>query len=197
MQKITFDKYGRIKKIFGLPAWANLLIFSVAFAGVYYATRTWLRVYAVNQVLIQDDKWSKDGVLMQTTRFTCVPASIVMLLKDQGIDSDTYEIVTLTKTNTEGTDPAEILAVGKHFGFSVITERMDFNRFMKRNLPAVVTFTWQNEFHAVYVRPDKEHNVLDVKDPSMGRLYFKEDQVKDYFGSDEWDCYLFEKIKKQ
>jgi hypothetical protein len=47
--------------------------------------------------------------------------------------------------------------------------------------------------HAVYAKPDKAHGWLEVKDPSVGKSTIDKAHMKEYFGSDEVDCYLFER----
>ena len=192
MQRLVLDKKGRLKRVAVTPAIVVLILMAVIFAGVFFLTRKSLRFYAINKVLFQQDQWNKDGVLMQETRFTCVPASLVMLLKDKGITTDTFDITQLAGTNTEGTDCSVIPSIGEHFGFHVREETIGYDAIMAENLPSILTFTWQNMFHAVYAKPDKEHGWLEVKDPSVGLSTIDKKNWKEYFGTDEVDCFLFE-----
>jgi hypothetical protein len=193
MQRLVFDKHGRVRKVFGLPPFFGFLLVVAVFAGIFAVTRYWLRFYAVNVVLLQDENWNDDGVLMQSNKFTCVPASVVMLLKEAGARTDTLAITEMCGTNTEGTNPDDIIAIGEHFGFDVRKENLDVGGLMDENLPAVVTFTWQDTLHAVYVKPDRRKGRLVVKDPSMGLLYVNGENAREYFGTDKVDAYIFER----
>jgi len=194
MQRLVVDKKGRFKKVFGLPAWVALLLALIVFGLFFGLTRGWLRFSAVNQVLLQNEQWNSDGVLMQGTRFTCVPASLVMLLRDQGIYTTTLDVMEIAGTNTEGTDCSQIPKVADAFGFRVRQERLGFDALMSTDLPAIATFTYEGEFHAVYARPDRRHGWLVVKDPSVGLSTIDKNNMSEYFGVEELDCYLFETI---
>ena len=193
MQRLVFDKHGRARKILGLPPFLAFLLAVLVFAGILLLTRYWLRFYAVNTVLLQNENWNDDGVLMQSNRFTCVPASLVMLLKDSGIRTTMLEITEMSGTNTEGTDPDDIIGIGRHFGFDVRKQMLDVDGLMRADLPAIVTFTWENSLHAVYVKPDHRNGWLIVKDPSMGLLHVNNENALEYFGSDKVDAYLFDR----
>jgi hypothetical protein len=191
MENLSLDKRGRFKRSLKLHPLLVALIVLAVFVSVYFLSRESLRVWAFNRVMYQTDQWDKDGVLMQGTTFTCVPASVVMLLRDQGIFSSTLDVMGMCDTNTEGTDPASIPAIGENFGFTVTKRTLGFDDLMALNLPVVAMLTYRDMYHAVYVKPDQEKGWLDVKDPSMGRLYIAKNQAEEYFGSDKWECYVF------
>jgi ABC-type bacteriocin/lantibiotic exporter with double-glycine peptidase domain len=165
----------------------------IVFAGIFLLTRYWLRFYAVNTVLLQNENWNDDGVLMQSNRFTCVPASLVMLLKDSGASTTMLQITEMSGTNTEGTNPDDIIGIGSRFGFDVKKQMLDVDGLLNANLPAIVTFTWENSLHAVYVKPDQDEGWLVVKDPSMGLLHVNNQNALEYFGSAKVDAYLFDR----
>jgi hypothetical protein len=196
MQKLIISKNGQVRKVFGLPPVLGCLLVIIVFAGVFALTRGYLRILAVDQVLLQGENWNKDGVLMQGNKYTCVPASVVMLLKDEKVTTDTLEITELGGTNTEGTECGDIPKIGEHFGFNVRQERLGFDKFMETGLPAIISFKWQGTLHAVYAKPDRQNGWIVVKDPSVGLSTIDKKNMKEYFGTDEVDCYLFVREKE-
>jgi hypothetical protein len=182
MQRLVVSKSGHFTKVFGLPPIIGWLLAIAVFAAIFFLTRAWLRMYAVDQTLLQADRWNKDGVLMQGTKYTCVPASLVMLLKEQGISTDTYEMTERSGTNTEGTECGNIPKIGEHYGFKVTQKKLNYDNFMSTNLPAIVTFTWHDMFHAAYARVDKEKGYIVVKDPSVGLSTLDKKNWRKYFG---------------
>ena len=177
-----------------LPQWAIWLIAVALFGLTWLGVGVWARAAAMRDLATHTDHWDDSGILQQETNYTCVPASIVMLLKDAGIDSTTYEAATVAGTDIRGTDGGGIIQAGEHFGFDVIHERMDFDEFMARGLPAIVILKYNGIPHAAYVLPIEEMGAVEVKDPIQGLLHFYKDGADEYFGMERWDVYLFEGI---
>ncbi len=174
-----------------IPGWIPLLLVALFFVLVWVGTRLAVRGYVVWTIDRQGANWDSDGVLVQNTRFSCVPCSIVMLLKDRGVDAGAGEVAWISGTDTKGTSPEGIKTVGNYYGFIVDEKKMGFAELMEKNLPAVVEYTWEGTLHAVYVRPDRKNQYLVVKNPARGLTYVYENGAGQYFGSDTWDVFLF------
>jgi len=189
--KIRPTKRARSQAPGKIPGWIPLVLVALFFVLVWVGTRLAVRGYVVWAIDRQGANWDSDGVLIQNTRFSCVPCSIVMLLKDQGVDAGAGEVAWISGTDTKGTSPEGIKTVGNYYGFIVEAKKMGFAELMEKNLPAVVEFTWEGTLHAVFVRPDRKNQYLVVKNPSRGLTFVYENGARQYFGSDTWDVFLF------
>ncbi|HDS30527.1 MAG TPA: hypothetical protein ENN67_05720 [Firmicutes bacterium] len=174
-----------------LPQW---LVWSIAiclFIASWIGVDIWARKTAMDDLAKHTDRWDEFGILQQETSYTCVPASIVMLLKSQGIDTTTYEVAKIAGTDIRGTGSSGIIRAGRHFGFSVNTRRMNFHEFYGAGLPAIIEFRHEGINHAAFVRPVSDVRMIEVTDPIQGLLYFKKKNADEYFGSEKWRCFLF------
>ncbi len=176
-----------------LPQWAIWMIGVALFAAAWFGVAVWARASALNALSKHIDNWDDSGILEQETSYTCVPASIVMLLKDHGIDTTTYEIAVISGTDTRGTGGNGIIKTGEHFRFNVTHEHLAFDEFFERGLPAIVIFRYKGIRHAAYVSPMPDVGYIEVKDSIQGLLHFKKEGADDYFGGEKWDVYLFER----
>lgn len=176
-----------------IPSWVPLLLVGLFFAVILGGTRLGVRVYVICRIWEQLENWDKDEILIQSTKFSCVPCSIVMLLKDEGIEASAARVAWIAGTDLKGTTPGGIKRVGRYYGFEVRETEMGFDELMEANLPAIVEFRHEGILHAVYVRPDPENGRLIVKNPSVGLVYTQRSDVGRHFGSDWWDVFLFEK----
>jgi predicted double-glycine peptidase len=175
-----------------IPAWVPLLLIALFFVLILGGTRLGVRAWVVYRIWEQLDNWNQDGVLIQTTKFSCVPCSIVMLLKDEGIEASAARVAWIAGTDLKGTAPEGIKRAGKYYGFDVRETEMGFEELMEANLPAIVEFWHEGILHAVYVRPDPRNGRLVIKNPSVGLVYTQRSDVQRHFGSDRWDVFLFE-----
>jgi hypothetical protein len=57
----------------------------------------------------------------------------------------------------------------------------------------VVEFRYKGIKHAAFVRPVPEAEVIRIKDPVQGLLLLWKDGAEEYFGSERWVCFLFER----
>ncbi len=174
-----------------LPQWAVWCIALALFGLAWLSVDVWARAAAMNDLAQYTDRWNPDGTLQQETNYTCVPASIVMLLKDQGVQTTTYEVATIAGTDIRGTSGSGIIKAGEKYGFEVLNKRMDFDEFFAGNLPAIVIFRYSGIRHAAYIKAMPEFGLIEVKDPIQGLLHFYKDGAADYFGGETWNCYLF------
>jgi hypothetical protein len=175
-----------------LPQWAYWLIGVIVFASGWYGVGRWARWVALNDLASNQDHWSADGVLEQDTDYTCVPASIVMLLKDKGIDTTTYDVAVVAGTDIFGTDGSGIIEAARHFGLHARREMMTFDDFMSAGLPGILEFRYKGTKHAAYILPVPQLDMMQMKDPVDGLLYFDKPTAAEHFGSDRWEVYLFE-----
>jgi len=176
-----------------LPQWAIWLFAAVLFCIAWYLVSVCARAAALAELKKHTDHWDDSGILNQETSYTCVPASMTMLMKDQGIDTTTYDMAVATGTDIRGTDGGGIVRGGREYGFEVEHIKLGFDEFMERDLPGIVIFSYKKIRHAAYILPMRDVGYIQVKDSIQGLLHFEKDGANDYFESEEWDVYLFKK----
>jgi len=175
-----------------IPSWVPIAIILFIFLVIVGITRYGVRGFAAYNIYARGEERDRENVLLQKTRYSCVPCSLVMLLEDQNIDVSAAEIAWISGTDLYGTNPEGIVAVGNAYGFDVVEAEMNFDELMDANKPAILYFNWSGNLHAVYVKPDRRNNYLIVKNPAMGLTRVYKNGVWEYFGSDRWNVYLFE-----
>jgi len=174
-----------------LPQWAIWSFAAVLFCLAWYIVAIWARHAALAELSKYTDTWDDAGILEQETNYTCVPASMVMLLKDQGIDTTTYDAAVATGTDIRGTGGSGIIRAGKQFGFTVEHVHIGFYEFKDRGLPGIVIFRSKGIRHAAYVLPLTDVGYIQVKDPVQGLLHFGKGGADEYFEKSTWDVFLF------
>ena len=179
-----------------LPQWAYWVVGGILFYAAWTGVGIWARWSALNQLRDSKDSWTSDGILEQATDFTCVPSSIVMLLRDEGINTTTYEVAIVADTDIRGTDGSGIVKAAGHFGFHTRKSKLTFDQFMSSNLPGILIFRRHGTKHAAYILPSVDPGLMMAKDPVDGILYFSKDDANEWFGSDMWEVYLFERGAK-
>lgn len=175
------------------PQWIAWSVAVFLFAGAWMGVGAVARSSAMRDLRLHQDQWTEDGILVQPTDYSCVPAAIVMLLTEQGFKPSLLEIAEITGTDLRGTNPWGISKAGNFYGFDVIHKRMTFEEFMASGSPAIAVFRYKGIRHAAYISQIREYNILRVKDPVQGLLHFEEDGANEYFDGDLWDCYIFER----
>lgn len=174
-----------------LPQWASWLIGIALFSLAWFAVSVWARHAALVDLAKYTDNWTPDGILQQETNYSCVPAALVMLLDDEGIDTTTLDVAGFAGTDIRGTSGGGVIKVGDRFGFDVIHQRMTFDKFLSQDLPAIIIFKYNGIRHAAYITRLTDLNLIRVKDSIQGLLIFQKDEADDYFEAENWDLYLF------
>ena len=175
-----------------LPQWAYWVIAAALFGIAWLGVAIWARQAALKDLAGRQDSWTADGILEQTTNYTCVPSAIVMLLKDQGISTTTYEVAVLAGTDIRGTDGHGIIKAGEHFGFLVERKLMTSEEFLRASRPGIVAFRRTGTRHAAYVKP-ADPGLIEMKDSVDGLMLFDAQTANEWFGRRRWEVYLFER----
>jgi len=176
-----------------LPQWAIWLIAVALFTLAWTGVGIWSRHTALTDLAKHTDSWEEGGVLFQPTDYSCVPASVAMLLRDFGIDITLLESATYCGTDTFGTSGSGIKRTGRRFGFDVTRVKMEFDEFLQDGRPGIILFRKGGTPHAAYIKPLVDEGLIEMKDPVQGLLWFEKLYADEYFGSERWEIYLFDK----
>ena len=178
----TFVIHGKTKQ------WQFWLILALLLFVVYWLTSYTARYLALNDPRLEVDVVDRDGVILQTTGYSCGPASLTMLLRDKGFDVTQLMMAEAAYTGIFGTNSAAMPRVGDKYGFDVEIEYLSFNEIIDKNLPMIL----EEEEHVVYIVPDLASRILHVKDPQSGLFIMAEDDFYKYFlPKEKKKCYIF------
>ncbi|MFH1676659.1 MAG: cysteine peptidase family C39 domain-containing protein, partial [bacterium] len=162
-----------------IPQWLVWIIAVCLFGIVWTAVGMWARSTALRDLKLTPDRWDENGVLMQETNYTCVPVSIVMLLREYGVETNTYDVALVAGTDIFGTSGAGIIRAGRHFGFDVTDKKMTFMEFTENGESGIIQFRSNKIKHAAFIKPVSGSQMIEVKDPSQGLLFFDKDGAID------------------
>ena len=119
-------------------------------------------------------RFSKDGVILQTTAFTCVPTAAANIAALFGVHTTEKELATLFHTSRDGTYPGAVLAGLKEFGISgrKLTLREPDIESVK---PPAMLFVLHDSHAVVYV--GRTNGVLEIWNPSGGKVRIPEGRI--------------------
>jgi len=179
-----------------IPRWKVFLIVIALLLVAFWGTDYYTYKLALDDLRYTPDLISKDGVIMQMTDYACAPASLAMLMREQGIVVTTYDMAKSAYTGIFGTWSRAIPIVGREYGFKVTEKWMDYNEIIDTNLPMIIIERDGSSVHAVYAVPDLASRILHVKDPSVGYSIFDERNFYMYFTPRlKKNCFVFDTIK--
>jgi len=181
----TFIIHGKAKQ------WQVWLFLAILLVGVYYGTSYFARYLALKDIRLTEDVIDHDGVVLQTTGYSCGPACLTMLMRDYGIDVTQYEMAKAAYTGIFGTYSSSMKIVGRKYGFDVETKYLDFDGIVDTNIPMIM----EESEHVVYLAPDLASRLIHVKDPMIGLTIMTKEIFYNYFESKEKKkCHIFRKI---
>ncbi|MFH1515541.1 MAG: cysteine peptidase family C39 domain-containing protein [bacterium] len=186
----TFVIHGKTKQ------WQFWVILAILLVLVFWLTSYAARYLALNDPRLQVDVVDRDGVILQTTGYSCGPASLTMLMRDKGLDVTQLEMAKVAYTGIFGTQSSAMPRVGDKYGFDVDTKYLNFDEIIDMNVPMIL----EEEEHVVYIVPDLASRILYVKDPQSGLFIMAKDDFYTYFlPKEKKKCYIFTRkgIKKE
>ncbi len=104
----------------------------------------------------------------------CGPASLKMVMDYYGVSVSEAEIAKIAgATKEKGTSINGLIKAAKHFGFRAFFKKNssldDLNYFMKRKIPVIVDWFFEDDGHySVVVDVDKDNVIL--MDPALRKL---------------------------
>ena len=192
------------------PQWLLWPLVFLFLCLVLYAMERYLHWWTLTEVLPEITEVDSFGVVHQSTDYTCVPAAMTTLLRQQGVDADQRKVADLLGTTIFGTYPWCIPPAGEAFGFTVRAERLTFRDLASSPDPILIYNKFKGSLHVTYVPPgrlsDKLASVifadapgpfLPVMDPVDGLVIMDHTGYERYFGNDEpKDAYRFTRPDK-
>jgi hypothetical protein len=126
---------------------------------------------------------SGDGVVLQTTPFTCVPAAGANIAAILGVHTTERELVELFHTTRDGTFPAQVLYGLKKLGIS--GQKAMVNAGIQAVNPPAMLFI-RGDTHAV-VYAGMTGGLVEIWNPSFGKSFIPESRLRQY-----WDGHALE-----
>lgn len=178
----TFVIHGKTKQ------WQLWIMLAFLLLFVFWLTSYTARYIAWNDPRLKVDVVDSNGVILQTTGYSCGPASLTMLMQDKGINVTQLEMVKAAYTGIFGTQSSAMPRVGAKYGFDVETKYLNFDEIIDMNVPMIL----EEEVHVVYIVPDLASRILHVKDPQSGLFIMTKDSFYNYFlPKEKKKCYIF------
>lgn len=171
---------------------ARQRILFVVFVIVFIFYMSFDKIYLITHDIkyAQFESREKEGVVMQSKYFTCLPASVSTILKHWGIDAKEGELAYLARTTARGTDSYHMIyaieQLGKKQKLSAYLQNITFEELKNLPQPCILTVYFstskRNIPHAV-VFFGKNGNKLILGDPLYGR---REIDKKELFEKYSW-----------
>lgn len=117
--------------------------------------------------------YSADGVILQTTPFTCVPASAANIARLLGVQTTEAELVKLFHTTRDGTFPAQVL-----YGFRALGingQKAPPGAAIGDIRPPAMLFIMADTHAVVYA--GMRHGRIEIWNPSTGKSLITEPEL--------------------
>ena len=126
---------------------------------------------------------SADGVILQTTPFTCVPAAGANVAAILGVHTSEKELVELFHTTRDGTFPAQVLYGLKKLG--IPGRKVMAVTGIHAVKPPAMLFIRDDTHAVVYV--GMKRGLVEIWNPSFGRTFMQEQRLHQ-----NWDGHALE-----
>jgi hypothetical protein len=123
-----------------------------------------------------DNPWtSSDGVILQTSPYTCVPASGANIAALLGVHTTEKELAALCHTTRDGTFPAGALSGLRQLGLVGRKVTAD-SRDIRTVRPPAMLFVLGDTHAVVYAR--NSGGLLEIWNPSAGKAFITDDRLR-------------------
>jgi predicted double-glycine peptidase len=110
---------------------------------------------------------SVDGVILQSHKNDCGPASLKMVLAAHGINPPINDLTANLLLNPQGTSMMQLRLVSTQWGVPAKSWHIQLKDLSRLPLPAIA---FVNKNHFVVIRRFAAPEVLEVDDPALGKL---------------------------
>jgi hypothetical protein len=141
-----------------------------------------IQVYAFQIILpdppeIRDEIVSPDGIILQSTPSTCVPASAANVARLLGLNVTERQMAGLCGTDVDGTSPAELVMAMRALGLR--ERKVIVNDVGPEALdPPAVIFLRGDTHATAFVR--RRQGIAEVWDPQRGAQFFSRTEFQNY-----------------
>ncbi|MEO7994214.1 MAG: hypothetical protein ABI743_07420 [bacterium] len=149
------NKLQHFKVVTRLPQWIIWPAVMLLLLTVYFGAEQYFHWWTLTNVIPETTEVDSDGVVKQSTNFTCVPAAMTTMLLQQGIDVTQREVTDRLNTTIFGTYAWMIPVVGRHFGFEVTRESLDFDQMIASDDPLLLYNRFSEGLHVSYIPPGR------------------------------------------
>lgn len=176
------------------PQWRLWLLLTTWLLLVMAGVERYLHWYTLNAIIPAYTEVDAHGIVHQSTDFTCVPAALTTLLRQQGIKAEQREVTQRLGTTVFGTWPEMIPRAGRHYGFQVTRERLDFAALCAAEDPLLLHNRYAEGLHVNYIPPGRltpqfaavlfpghPGPFLPVMDPVDGLVLLDQQGFAEYF----------------
>jgi hypothetical protein len=131
-----------------------------------------IQVYAgwssrLNLPPLGETRISSDGVILQTTPYTCVPAAAANIAAMLGVHATEKELVVLFHTTRDGTFPAQVLRGLKELGIS--GRKVASDSALSAIHPPAMLFVFADSHAVVYA--GMTGGLAEIWNPSAGKAF--------------------------
>jgi len=117
------------------------------------------------------------GIVMQTTNYTCGPASLATVLNNIGINATEQELATLAGTDENGTTMYGLSEAAKAKGLNAIGMKLSIDDLKPNN---IVFITANGEPHYSVIREVTNESVK-LADPSIGNIEMSKEKFAEVY----------------
>jgi hypothetical protein len=122
-----------------------------------------------------DDWTTPDGIVLQTSDYTCVPASGATIASILGIHATEKQLAVLFHTTRDGTFPASALSGMRQLGIEGRKVSAVGGDIRAVHPPAMLFFV--NDTHAVVFAGITSDGLVEIWNPSQGKTFFSENAL--------------------
>jgi len=139
------------------------------------ATLQLIAVFIANETIYRNAMaWLKgaeyegtEGVILQTRKMNCGPASLKMVLDSLGIDQELTDIEDMIRLDETGSSLFDLMKYAESQGVHAEAWRLNIDDLESKSLPAVVFI---EDDHFAVLDQINEHGEVILRDPAIGRL---------------------------
>ncbi|MBP2046764.1 C39 family peptidase [Methanobacterium aggregans] len=117
------------------------------------------------------------GVVMQTTNYTCGPASLATALNNMGLNATELELAALAGTDENGTTMYGLLQAARSKGLNATGMKISSNDLKSNN---IVYMTVNGGAHYSVIRDINNETVL-LADPSLGNINLTREEFEEEY----------------
>ncbi len=134
----------------------------------------WWKTHADRLTVPEAPRIARDGVILQSTPASCVPASAANVAKILGVNTSEAEMARFCDAHTDGTYPAQALAGLQRIGISG-RKVSEPNHDIRAIKPPAILFFLDDTHAVVYV--SLSNGLAEIWNPSVGKTWLAPERL--------------------